>query len=51
MAHEGLGARQIASVLGHADGGILALKTYIRTPVLEAPAFIDSTLLNTGQQH
>ena len=41
MAQNGLGASQIASVLGHADGGILALKTYIQTPVVEAPTFID----------
>jgi integrase len=41
MASHGYNAAQIASQLGHADGGVLALRTYVKTPVVSAPDFID----------
>jgi integrase len=41
MAHQGYSAAQIASHLGHADGGVLALKTYIHADQLDDPQFID----------
>ena len=34
---------QIAAHLGHADGGVLALRTYIHVEVREAPDFIDDS--------
>jgi integrase len=41
MAHQGYSAAQIASHLGHADGGVLALRTYIHADQLDDPKFID----------
>jgi hypothetical protein len=41
MAHEGYSASQIAAFLGHADGGVLAMKTYIHTDRLDSVEFID----------
>jgi integrase len=43
MAERGYGAAQIAAQLGHADGGVLALRTYIRTDAIE-PSFVDKAL-------
>lgn len=43
MAERGTGPAQIAAQLGHADGGALALKTYVHAEVNEAPGFIDET--------
>jgi len=43
MAAQGLSAAQIAAHLGHADGGVLALRTYIHADL--APVdFVDSAL-------
>ena len=41
MAAEGFSAAQIAARLGHADGGVLALKTYVHADGLESADFID----------
>jgi integrase len=41
MAHEGYSAAQIAAHLGHADGGQLAMRTYIHTDRLNSVAFVD----------
>ena len=41
MANQGYSAAQIAAQLGHADGGVLALRTYIHANRLESTAFAD----------
>ena len=41
MAASGLSAAQIAAHLGHADGGVLALRTYIHADQLDSADFID----------
>lgn len=41
MAREGHSPAQIAATLGHADGGVLALKTYIHADQLDDASFID----------
>ncbi|MDP8910049.1 MAG: hypothetical protein M3N47_13260 [Chloroflexota bacterium] len=46
MADRGYSAAQIASHLGHADGGVLAQRTYIRPAMIEAPTFVDDALDN-----
>ena len=43
MAEHGYGAADIAATLGHADGGVLALKTYIH-PKVRAVDFVDGVL-------
>jgi integrase len=43
MAERGYGAADIAAMLGHADGGVLALKTYIH-PKVRAVDFVDDVL-------
>jgi integrase len=43
MAEQGYGAADIAAMLGHADGGVLALKTYIH-PKVRAVDFVDDVL-------
>ena len=44
MAQEGYSAARIAAQLGHADGGVLALRTYIHADPLEAADFVDEAL-------
>jgi integrase len=44
MADHGYTPSQIASQLGHADGGVLALRTYIHAELIAAPDFIDRSL-------
>jgi len=44
MAERGYSPAQIAAHLGHADGGVLALRTYIHADALETPDFLDETL-------
>ena len=44
MAERGYSPAQIAAHLGHADGGVLALRTYIRTDVIDTPTFLDDIL-------
>lgn len=44
MADHGYSAAQIAAHLGHADGGVLAMRTYITPAMIEAPAFVDDAL-------
>jgi len=44
MASQGYSAAQIAAHLGHADGGVLALKTYIHPNRLESAEFVDTPL-------
>jgi hypothetical protein len=39
--HRGYSTAQIAAHLGHADGGVLALRTYIHADQLDDPQFID----------
>jgi hypothetical protein len=41
MARERYSASDIAAHLGHADGGVLALRTYIHSDGLESTDFID----------
>jgi hypothetical protein len=43
MAENGLTPAQIAAQLGHADGGVLALRTYIHAEITDAPDFIDDS--------
>ena len=43
MAERGDGAADIAALLGHADGGLLALKTYIH-PKVRAVDFVDDVV-------
>ena len=40
----GYSATQIAAHLGHADGGVLALQTYIHPNRLESAEFVDTAL-------
>jgi integrase len=42
MARERYSASDIAAHLGHADGGVLALRTYIHSDGLDSTDFIDS---------
>lgn len=44
MANSGYSAAQIAAHLGHADGGVLALRTYIHADRLDSAEFIDEAL-------
>ena len=44
MAEHGYSAAHIAQHLGHADGGQLAMRVYIRTKPIQAPTFIDQAL-------
>lgn len=44
MADNGYSAAQIASHLGHADGGVLAQRTYIHPAMIAAPTFVDDAL-------
>jgi hypothetical protein len=44
MAERGYSPAQIAAHLGHADGGVLALRTYIRTQPIDSPEFVDEAL-------
>jgi hypothetical protein len=43
MAEHGLMPAEIAAQLGHADGGVLALRTYIHAEITDAPDFIDNS--------
>lgn len=44
MADHGYSAAQIATQLGHADGGALALRVYVHPERMAAPAFVDEAL-------
>jgi hypothetical protein len=44
MAEKGYSAAEIAKHLGHADGGLLALKTYIHPEGIDTPSFVDEVL-------
>lgn len=44
LAEHGFTPSQIAAHLGHADGGVLALRTYIHADPLESADFIDEAL-------
>ena len=44
MADNGLSAAQIASQLGHADGGVLAQRTYIHPAMVRDLDFVDDAL-------
>jgi integrase len=44
MADHGYSAARIASHLGHADGGVLAQRTYMHPTMIDAPAFVDEAL-------
>lgn len=43
MDDHGYTAAQIAAQLGHADGGALAMKTYVHAEMPDAPSFIDAS--------
>lgn len=45
MADHNYTPAQIAAHLGHADGGVLALRTYIHPEAIHAPECIDATLV------
>lgn len=45
MAERGFSPAQIAAHLGHADGGVLALRTYIRVAAIDTPTFVDEALV------
>jgi hypothetical protein len=47
MAERGYSPAQIAAHLGHADGGVLALRTYIHADPIDAADFIDDTLVGS----
>ena len=44
MARNGYSPAQIAAHLGHADGGVLALRAYIHAEPLDDASFIDKKL-------
>jgi hypothetical protein len=44
MAERGYSPSQIAAHLGHADGGVLALRTYIHAEKLDTTEFLDEAL-------
>jgi integrase len=44
MNEQGYTPAQIAAQLGHADGGVLALRTYVHAEGISEPAFIDEAL-------
>ncbi len=44
MAEHGYSPAQIAGHLGHADGGVLALRTYVHADPLESADFVDAAL-------
>jgi integrase len=44
MAERGYSPAQIAAHLGHADGGVIALRTYIHADPVDAADFIDDAL-------
>lgn len=44
MAEKGYSPAQIAAHLGHADGGVLALRTYVHADPLDSAEFIDAAL-------
>jgi hypothetical protein len=44
MAERGFSPAQIAAHLGHPDGGVLALRTYITTQPIDSPEFVDDAL-------
>lgn len=44
LAEQGFSPAQIAAQLGHADGGVLALRTYSHSDPLESSNFIDDAL-------
>jgi integrase len=46
MATQGHSAAQIAAHLGHADGGVLALRTYIHADRIDSADFIDEALVH-----
>jgi hypothetical protein len=41
MAERGYSPAQIAAHLGHADGGVLALRVYVHADAIDTPAFVD----------
>jgi integrase len=43
MDKHGFTASRIAAHLGHADGGVLAQRTYIHAEIADAPDFIDDS--------
>ena len=47
MAHEGYSPAQIAGHLGHADGGVLALRTYVHADRLADLSFADEAFSGT----
>ena len=44
MANQGYSAAKIAAHLGHADGGVLALRTYIHADRLDSADWVDEHL-------
>ena len=44
MAEGGYSPSQIAAHLGHAEGGGLALRTYIHADACDTPEFLDDAL-------
>lgn len=47
MAERNYSPADIAAHLGHADGGVLALRTYVHPDPHEAPGFLDDVLTGT----
>jgi len=48
MARQSYSPAQIAAHLGHADGGVLALRTYVHADPLADSSFIDAALADAG---
>jgi len=48
MDDHGYTAAQIAAQLGHADGGALAMRTYVHAEMSDAPSFIDVSFAGSG---
>jgi hypothetical protein len=44
MAERGESPAQIAAHLGHADGGVLALRTYVHPDAIDSLDFVDEAL-------
>ena len=50
MAERGYSPAQIAAHLGHADGGVLALREYVHPALHEAPAFVDDVIVAASSE-
>jgi len=50
MAEHGVTPAQIAAQLGHAEGGVLALRTYVNAEITDAPDFMTTRSSSLGNR-